>query len=186
MKLVDRKTRATAFVSAVALMAIGFVTTTPVDAQETKNLVEFGAAPPGEAEMIREVANLTRELQFKRKKNFASQGGQTFRGVHPKSHGCVAADFTVLNYIGHGNDVGLFAKPGTYEAMIRYSNASVLVLGDLLGGNGSRGMAIKVFDVDGPIVPASKDERNQDFLMINTPSLPLQMSGITSDCRAFS
>lgn len=53
--------------------------------------------------------------------------------------------------------------------MIRYSNASVLELADLRGGNGSRGMAIKVFGVNGPIMLADGRARNQDFLMINTP-----------------
>jgi hypothetical protein len=66
------------------------------------------------------------------------------REIHPKSHGCVAASFIVPNYIGRDYKVELFAKPGTYKAIIRDSNASVLELADLRGGNSSQDMAIKV------------------------------------------
>lgn len=66
------------------------------------------------------------------------------REIHPKSHGCVAASFIVPNYIGRDNKVELFAKPGTYKAIIRDSNASVLELADLREGNSSQDMAIKV------------------------------------------
>ena len=170
MKLTDTKTRAIAFASAVGLMVIGGTATTSTGAQETKKPIEVEVVPEGEPEMIDLVANLTRKLQNKRSNNFPPQNGKAVRGVHPKSHGCVAASFTVLKYIGSDYQVGLFAKPGTYQAMIRYSNASVLELADLRGGNGSRGMAIKVLGVNGPIVPAGRDEQNQDFLMINTPA----------------
>ena len=108
-------------------------------------------------------------LQSMRSKRFPPQKGKVLRGVHPKSHGCVAADFTVLKYIESRYRVGLFAEPKTYKAMIRFSNASVLQLPDLKGGNGSRGMAIKVLGVKGPIMLADSGARNQDFLMINTP-----------------
>ncbi len=176
MKLIDKKTRATAFVSAVGLMVIGLVSTTSISAQETKMPIEVEVVPDREQEMIDQVANLTRKLQNKRSKNFPPQNGEVLRGVHPKSHGCVAASFTVLKYIGSDYQVGLFAKPGTYTAMIRYSNAAVLLEPDLKDGkNGSRGMAIKVLDVNGTILLpdrnriSGKIERNQDFLMINTP-----------------
>ena len=59
----------------------------------------------------------------------------------------------------------------TYNAVIRYSNAAVLVEPDLKKGeNGSRGMAIKVFDVDGKVLVEDNCRTSQDFLMINTPS----------------
>ena len=112
-----------------------------------------------------------------RSKRFPPQKGKVLRGVHPKSHGCVAADFTVLKYIESRYRVGLFAEPKTYKAMIRFSNASVLQLPDLKGGNGSRGMAIKVLGVKGPIMLADSGARNQDFLMINTPEFANDAAG---------
>ena len=101
------------------------------------------------------------------------------RGVHPKSHGCVKAEFAVNDDLDESLRVGLFATPGkTFEAWIRYSNAAVLREDDLKADdpdkkderkNGSRGMAIKVLDVEGEMLSEDDGHSNQDFLMINTP-----------------
>ena len=124
--------------------------------------------PAGEAKEIGNLATLTVNLQDKRAK---SQDGKLLRGVHAKSHGCVKADFVVRGDIKPKHQVGLFAHPGkVHEAWIRFSNAAVLVEHDLKDGqNGSRGMAIKVMDVDGDMLSKDNDRNNQDFLMINTP-----------------
>jgi catalase len=113
------------------------VTKTPIDVEEV---------PEQEAAWRNEIAALTVELQEKRK---SLQDGEVLRGVHPKSHGCVDADFIVNEDLGGNNRVGLFAQRGKrYKAKIRYSNAAVLRLPDLHEKkNGSRGMAIKVLDV---------------------------------------
>ena len=140
------KSKIVAFVSAIGFMMVGSAATTPANAGETEQPIKFETEPPGESVMIEEIAKLTRELQDKRK---VLQGSEIFRGVHPKSHGCVDATFTVLKYIDSDYQVGLFAQHATYAAKIRYSNASVLKLADLKGGNGSRGMAIKVLGVGG-------------------------------------
>ena len=164
--MIGNDARVVAFVSAVVLMATGCVTTTSISAGETETPIDVEVVPKGEPAMIDDIAALTVKLQNKRT---SLQNGEVLRGVHPKSLGCVAATFTVLKYIGSDFQVGLFAKPGTYDAMIRYSNAAVLKLPDLKDGeNGSRGMAIKVLGVNGPILLMDGGARNQDFLMINT------------------
>ncbi len=136
--------------------------------KKTKTPVDVEVVPEQEAAWRDEIAAITVELQKKRK---SLQAGEVLRGVHPKSHGCVEADFIVNKDIDRDYRVGLFAHPGKhYKAKIRYSNASVLILPDLHENkNGSRGMAIKVLDVDGPIMLKDDSEKNQDFLMINTP-----------------
>ena len=123
--------------------------------------------PQEEAESIKEIATLTMELQDKRK---SIQKGEVLRGVHPKSHGCVEADFIVNKDIDSDYQVGLFANPGKhYKARIRYSNAAVLILPDLHENkNGSRGMAIKVFGAGDSVLLEDGGARNQDFLMVNT------------------
>jgi len=145
--------------SIVSYSAFGGGTDTPIDVE---------VIPAEEAEDIRTNTALTVELQAKRKQ-FPRQAGEVLRGVHPKSHGCVNATFTVIGDIGREYQIGLFGKPATYAARVRFSNASVLKLGDLEGGNGSRGMAIKVLGVVGPLLLSDGGSRNQDFLMVNTP-----------------
>ena len=124
--------------------------------------------PEGEAKQIREIAKMTVQLQEMRR---AAQDGEALRGVHPKSHGCLNATFTVNPKLRKRMQVGIFAKPGkSFKAKIRYSNAAVNIAPDLDGGkNGSRGMAIKVMGVGGPVLLPDGRANNQDFLMINTP-----------------
>ncbi len=131
----------------------------------------FEIIPDGESKKIADIAKKTMQLQNKRALVFKeAQGGQRLRGVHPKSHGCVVGDFVINKDIAPNLRVGLFSKPGKqYKTLIRYSNASVRLVPDLENGeNASRGMAIKIFNVDGNMLVSDKGANNQDFLMINT------------------
>ena len=137
--------------------------------------------PDQEAEQIAETAELTVKLLDKRypladdKLKYLSVNYppsiRTLRGVHPKSHGCVKATFTVNQDIAPVLQVGLFAEPGKqFDAFIRFSNAATLVGPDIDNGkHGSRGMAIKVLGVGGEVLVDDYGEHNQDFLMINQP-----------------
>jgi hypothetical protein len=170
MEMIGNKERLLAFVYAVGLMVVGFVGPSSVIAGETEKQIDVEIVPPGEPAERLETANLTRILQNQRK---PLQNNRILRGVHPKSHGCVNATFSVLEYIDSAYKFGLFAHGVTYSAIIRYSNASVLLEPDLKDGdNGSRGMAIKVFGLNknlGLFELEDGDARNQDFLMVNTP-----------------
>ena len=134
--------------------------------------------PGQEAEQIAEAADITVQLLDKR----YPPPKQILRGVHPKSHGCVKATFTINPDIKPELQVGLFAEPGKqFDAFIRFSNASTLVGPDTteqkidpttgkevdVDEHGSRGMAIKVLNVGGEVLIGDNGAHNQDFLMIN-------------------
>ena len=69
------------------------------------------------------------------------------RDAHPKHHGCVPATFEVgLKGLEGLLAQGLFARPGKYQAWVRFSNA-FKVRNDL--DRDARGMAIKVMGVPG-------------------------------------
>lgn len=132
--------------------------------------------PDLEAEQITETTELTIKLLDKR----YPPPKQILRGVHPKSHGCVKATFTINPDIPSDLQVGLFAEPGKqFDAFIRFSNAAALVGPDTteidpvtqkeVEEHGSRGMAIKVLDVGGEVLVDDNGAHNQDFLMINQP-----------------
>ena len=135
--------------------------------KRAKTLIDVEEIPEQETAWRNEIASIAVNLQEKRK---SLQNGEVMRGVHPKSHGCIDADFIVNKDLGGDYRVGLFAHPGKhYKAKIRYSNAAVLILPDLHENkNGSRGMAIKVFDAGDPVLYEDGGARNQDFLMVNT------------------
>jgi len=133
--------------------------------------------PELEAKQIAETTKITVNLLDKR----YPPPNERLRGVHPKSHGCVKATFTVNADIRPEFQVGLFAKPGKqFAAIIRFSNAAALVGPDTreavdavthndVTEHGSRGMAIKVLDVGGEVLIEDGEAKNQDFLMINQP-----------------
>lgn len=143
--------------------------------------IDFETIPANEVAEIEEIARVTTKLQEKRK-DLPLQRGRVLRGVHAKAHGCVRAKFVVNQDIEEKYQIGLFAEPGaSFDAHIRFSNSSVEIDEDskFIKGDGtkpanwehgSRGMAIKVYDVIGGVIDEDRDgQNNQDFLMINTP-----------------
>ncbi|MBD2095608.1 catalase family protein [Trichocoleus sp. FACHB-591] len=121
--------------------------------------------PESEKQAIAAIIKLSQDLL-----NKASDPVQ--RQQHPKSHGCVKAEFTVEDVPEHFR-IGVFKEPRTYRAWIRFSNGSSNVQSDLKGD--VRGMAIKLVGVSGEKL--LEDERNaetQDFILINYPVLFLQ------------
>lgn len=133
--------------------------------------------PELEAKQIAETTELTVKLLDKR----YPPPKQILRGVHPKSHGCVKATFTINPDLTPEFQVGLFAEAGKqFEAVIRFSNAAAVVGPDTaefidpvtkkeVEEHGSRGIAIKVLDVGGEVLIDDNGAHNQDFLMINQP-----------------
>ena len=87
------------------------------------------------------------------------------RGLHPKSHGCPLATFTVLNDLPEEYQVGLFAQPKEYNALVRFSNGMPLSLPDAVPD--VRGMAVKLLGVYG--AKAMGNATTQDFLMVDDP-----------------
>jgi hypothetical protein len=137
---------------------------------------ELEKVPPEEAGRIEHIADLT----LKQLESRYGAGKKFLRGVHPKDHGCIEASFTVLDTVAPEFRVGLFKNPGQrFRAVIRFSNAAPLVTPDsaLEKGpdnketvtHGSRGMAVKIHDVDGARLVPDDGERTQDLLMINQP-----------------
>lgn len=96
--------------------------------------------------------------------------GKALRDAHPKAHGCVRAEFHVLKNIPTQLAKGVFVPDKSYEAWIRFSNASKdASQADI--EKDARGMAIKVLGVPGEkILESEKEATTQDFIMINHPA----------------
>lgn len=95
--------------------------------------------------------------------------GQALRDAHPKAHGCVRAEFHILKNIPTQLAKGVFVPDKSYEAWIRFSNASKdASQADI--EKDARGMAIKILGVPGEkILESEKEATTQDFIMINHP-----------------
>jgi hypothetical protein len=107
----------------------------------------------------------------------ADDSGHAERGVHAKSHGVLKGTLTVPADLPPTLRQGLFAKPGQYPVLIRFSTSP----GDILDDKVStpRGMAIKVVGVEGVRMAGSEDDATQDFLMVNGPAF------LTPDVKGF-
>ncbi len=91
-------------------------------------------------------------------------GGHAMRPVHAKSHGLLEAEFVVLDGLPPVLAQGLFSKPGSYPAYMRFSTSP----GDILADDVStpRGLAVKVVGVEGERLPDSENDTTQDFVLI--------------------
>ncbi len=90
------------------------------------------------------------------------------RDAHAKPHGCVRAVFEVPEAQAAFRH-GVFARPGSYEAWVRFSNGTVPSLADT--EKDARGMAIKLMGVSGPqLLDPRLAGDTQDFVMINSPN----------------
>ncbi len=116
--------------------------------------------PDNEAATIQEVVRLSTEL-LDQKPNL------TVREQHPKSHGCLKAEFIVEQIPEHLR-YGIFRTPRTYPAWIRFSNGSSSPQADAKGD--ARGMAIKLLGVEGEkLLETDRQAETQDFILINYP-----------------
>ena len=94
--------------------------------------------------------------------------GHAVRSVHAKSHGLLEGEFTVRDGLPPELAQGLFARPGTYRAILRLSTNP----GDLLDDSISapRGLAIKLLGVEGERLAGSEGDTTQDFILVNGPA----------------
>ncbi len=115
------------------------------------------AIPPGEAAAIKIIENII-ELQVS--SQFKADPPAR-RDAHPKPHGCVAAEFRVLDDLPPRLRQGLFAQPRTFQAWVRFSNSNAKPQSDAIGDG--RGMAIKLLGVE------DSPSGTQDFINISYP-----------------
>ena len=87
------------------------------------------------------------------------------RAVHAKSHGLLKAEVTVLADLREELRQGLFAKPASYSAVMRFSSEPGDVLSDHIST--PRGLAIKVIGVEGEMLPNHAGQVTQDFVFNN-------------------
>ena len=95
--------------------------------------------------------------------------GTARRDAHPKAHGCVKAEISIVDMLPEALAKGMFIPGKTYQAWIRFSNGSSDPTHADIKGD-ARGMAIKVLGVPGKkLLEDEAEATTQDFIMINHP-----------------
>jgi len=110
------------------------------------------------------------EEHAKRLVTLQRDNGGSSRALHAKGHGVFEAFLEVADALPEHARQGLFAKPGRYEALVRYSNGSGKRQADKVGD--VRGIAVKVLGVEGKKVLG--DAATQDLLAILSPAVPFR------------
>ena len=90
--------------------------------------------------------------------------GKAVRTSHAKSHALVRGTIEVKDGLPPELAQGLFAEPKTYDVIVRMAH----VPGECLDDNKvscPRGMAIKIFDVEGEMLPGHSGGHTQDLLL---------------------
>jgi hypothetical protein len=130
------------------------------------NTTDFGEDPPapGEDSAIRTIAAAL-EAVVRRE---YPPGTTARRDAHPKHHGCVRAQVTVGDDVPEDLRHGVFARPQSYPAWIRFSNGSPIPKPD--ARRDQRGMAIKLLNVPGAkVLEADRHATTQDFVLASYP-----------------
>jgi hypothetical protein len=106
-------------------------------------------------------------LRHINEKTFAD-GGHAIRSVHAKTHGILQGYLEVDTGLPSDLAQGLFAKPGRYPVVMRFST----IPGDILDDSVStpRALAIKVIGVEGERLEGSEGDVTQDFVLNNGPA----------------
>jgi hypothetical protein len=90
--------------------------------------------------------------------------GQLVRVSHAKAHGFLTGELVIAEGLPPELAQGLFARPGRHPALVRISQSPGEVLDDRKVST-ARGMAIKVFDVEGDKLPGHAGNTTQDFVL---------------------
>jgi hypothetical protein len=94
--------------------------------------------------------------------------GEYERGGNTKTHGILRAEFIVHDNVPEHMRHGVFAKPQTYKAWVRFSGPGPNMPADI-DDVGFVSCSIKLMGVPGPKV--IEDEKGtQDFIMVSTPT----------------
>jgi hypothetical protein len=102
--------------------------------------------------------------------------GHFERGGNTKTHGILRAEFTVRDDLPEPMRRGIFAKPQTYRAWVRYAGPGPYVTRDI-DDVGFMSMSIKLMGVPGPKL-LDDEKYTQDMLAVSTPTF------VTPDTRA--
>lgn len=91
------------------------------------------------------------------------------RDAHAKSNGLIVGELVVHDGLPAALRQGIFAAPRTYAVVARLSSAPGDIHSDKIPA--PRGFALKVMGVDGARLSPDIGGANQDFLMVNFPTL---------------
>lgn len=113
------------------------------------------------------INGLIATMRYVNEKTFADSG-HAIRSVHAKTQGILEGYLQVDAGLPIELAQGLFAKPGRYPVVMRFSTLP----GDILDDSVStpRGLSVKIIGVEGERLSGSERDITQDFVLVNGPA----------------
>ena len=124
------------------------------------------APDPGEPEVV---GQIIRAMQRETGK-VAKRERHAVRASHAKSTGLLKGELRVLDGLPPHLAQGLFARPSSYPAVVRFAQGPGETLSDSVSTH--RGMAVKLFGVEGPALPGHEGCGTQDFVFATGTTFP--------------
>src|SRR5215510_5422638 len=95
--------------------------------------------------------------------------GRMVRNAHAKGYGLARGEVEILSGVPNEYAQGIYAKPGTHEAMVRFSNGTSHVGSDRFLGP-MTGIGLKIFGIEGKtLLEDEPDSHTFDYALINHP-----------------
>ena len=113
---------------------------------------------PEESETLAELSRIFLHVQ----ENVLNKEGQARRATHAKATALLKGELVIPDDLPPELAQGLFARPGRYEILVRFSQGPSADITDK--ASGQRGLAIKVLGVEGAHVANSRETTTQDWV----------------------
>lgn len=120
---------------------------------------------PDETQIVQDIVATMRATQAEN----AERHRHAHRDAHAKSHAVLKGRLTIPEGLPPELGQGIFARPGEYEVVARLSSAPGDIHTDDIPT--PHGFAVKIIGVEGERLIPELGGRNQDFLMVNFPTL---------------
>ncbi|WP_288434171.1 catalase family protein [uncultured Deinococcus sp.] len=119
---------------------------------------------PGEAETMARLTDMMRGFSEAMNTRYR----HAVRSVHSKGHGLLVGELEVYEGLPERLAQGLFARPGRYPVVMRFSTPPGDILPDTVST--PRGLALKIVGPEGAeMVDGHAGEVTQDFVFLNSP-----------------
>jgi len=115
-----------------------------------------------------ETIDALRDVFLDMARTVAAAEGHAHRAVHAKGQALLKGRLQIADGLPEELAHGLFAAPGTYEAVMRFSSPPAEQLPDTVST--PRAIALKILGVPGERMAESEEQHSQDFLMVNGPA----------------
>ena len=115
-----------------------------------------------------ETIDALRDVFLDMARTVAAAEGHAHRAVHAKGQALLKGKLQIADNLPEDLAHGLFAAPGAYEAVVRFSSPPAEQLPDTVST--PRAIALKILGVPGERVAESEEQHSQDFLMVNGPA----------------